>query len=693
VTFLNSAVLAALTLGLLPVLIHLLNRQRFKKVDFPTLRFLRELQRQKMRQIRLRQILLLALRTLAVLFLVFALARPVLKSTAGILPGAKARTTAVLILDRSASMHTETTDGIRFRNVQTRAQEILASLKDADDAQIIWADDNPDVFPSAPTSQTNLLREAVMNTQPTESGSDLVQSLQRARAILGASQNMHKEVYVLSDCSVSAWPDKMPEAELLPKDVRVFLLPTETKANRNLGITDAAVTSRIMTPGRPVDVGFTLRNTGTSAANDRIVSIYVGGRRVAQTRASLAPGETKIQHLKFVPDAPGDQVGYVRLEESDDFASDDQRFFVLRVPSRLQVALVGEDGPARALTALALNPTGDPGAFVNVKTLSPAAFESEDWSPFDAIVIADASSFNSNISARLHSYVEDGKGVLVMFGPQTDLRNSSVWLAQLGLPSPSETWHNDSAPARWSNPDLQHPLFEGLFEEKPSSITPELTTIVKTSGSSTAVEVIGTTAGVPFLLESKVGRGRALLMCSAADPAWSSLYRNGIFPPLMVSSVAYLSGVGTSGTEFQFFCGQPAMMRFAGVPTDAKFELRGEQTLLPNVESTPAGYQLTVSGLHMPGAYDLWQGNRRLAAVAVNVPARESEIQAAPEASYRTILGGQVMLLGERASVQAAILEGRFGRELWKLCLFLALACLLAEMLIGRVGKKDAATI
>src|SRR5512140_1437887 len=120
-TFLN-AIWAALALGALPVLIHLLLRQRYKKVDFPTLRFLRELQRQKMRQLRVRQLLLLILRTLAVLFLVFAIMRPVVKSSSGILPGGHARTTAILILDRSASMQTETPDGSRFRDLQTRAQ-------------------------------------------------------------------------------------------------------------------------------------------------------------------------------------------------------------------------------------------------------------------------------------------------------------------------------------------------------------------------------------------------------------------------------------------------------------------------------------------------------------------------------------------------------------------------------------------
>jgi hypothetical protein len=690
-TFLNSAILAALTLGLLPILIHLLNRQRFKKIDFPTLRFLHELQRQKMRQVRIRQIILLILRTLAVLFIVLAIARPVVKSAAGFLPGAEARSTAVLILDRSASMRTETPDGTRFRQVQTRAQEILNSLSEGDEAQIVWADEEPDVLPEQPTPQIRLLRETVADAEPSLHGGNLVKALQKAREILGRSQNLHKEVYILSDFSISAWPEKMPESELIPKDARLFLLPLDGSDARNLGITSAAVTSRIITPGRTVEVGFTIRNTSAFPAADRIVSVYLTGRRVAQTRITLSPGETKMQRLKFVPESPGDQVGYVRVEEADDFPADDQRYFVLRVPSRLNVAVAGHDGAARALTALALNPSGDPGAFINTALLTPTGLETEDWSRFDAIVVVDASDFGGTFASRLRKFAEDGKGALIIPGPQADMRGYAAWLPALGFPVPIDVWQSESGTARWNRADYAHPLFEGLFEEKPANVSPEIQKLVRVASGGTAVEVVSSSAGSPFLLETRIGRGRVLFMTSSPDPSWSTLFRSGIFPPLMVSSAAYLSGVGTSGEEFQLTAGLPASLSFAGMPGEERFELRGEQTISPAVEPSAAGFQLKLPALDIPGAYELWHGTRRIASAAVNVSSRESELQPAREDSYEPVLGGTRTTIAENASVQASIMEGRFGRELWKLCLFLALLFLLAEMLIGRVGKREAA--
>jgi hypothetical protein len=691
-TFLNTALLAALSLGLIPILIHLLNRQRFKQVDFPTLRFLREMQRQKMRQVKIRQIILLVLRTLAVLFLVLALTRPVIKSAAGILPGVEAKSTSILILDRSASMQTETPTGSRFRDIQTRAQEILASMSDGDEIQIIWADTEPVLFPEAPSSHIALIRDAISDAEVTSQGGNLVEAFQAARRVLGNSQNLHKEVYVLSDFSGSAWPERMPDIKLLPDDVRLFLLSGSNETLRNLGITNARITSRLITPGRPVELAIEVFNSGNVSSEDRIISVYVGGRRVAQTRATQQAGRRQEYRLKFVPEEPGSQTGYVRLEDPDDYAADDRREFVLRVPPRLQVALVGADGPACELTALALNPASDPDAFVQVSKFTPAEFETSDWSSTDAIVVVDAPEFGIGFENRIREFVESGKGVMVIPGPQFNLRAHQKWMAGLGLPGLVEVKDAESSPYQWGQTDLTHPIFEGLFEQAPSVISPDFNRIVTTTGTGTAVNVISFSNGAPFMLESRAGRGRAILILSSPDPQWASLFRSGIFPPLMVSGAAYLSGIGTSGEEYQVTVGAPSQLSFTGRPGSENFEIRRDEwSATLGIETGSSGYTLKIPPLSEAGSYDLRQGNRKIGVVAANVPASESNIAQAPAESYEEMLGGRITELGNGDNVKNAINEGRFGRELWKLCLYLALAMLIAEMLVGRVGRREAA--
>ena len=106
-TFLNSAILFGLTAVAIPILIHLFTRQKTKTILFSSLKFLKELQKQKIRRLKIRQILLLILRTLLILVLIFAFARPTLRNSGSSSLLAGAQLTAVIIFDNTLSMGRE----------------------------------------------------------------------------------------------------------------------------------------------------------------------------------------------------------------------------------------------------------------------------------------------------------------------------------------------------------------------------------------------------------------------------------------------------------------------------------------------------------------------------------------------------------------------------------------------------------
>lgn len=690
-TFLNSALLAALSLGLIPILIHLLNRQKFKQVDFPTLRFLQEMQRQKMRRVRVRQWLLLLLRTLAVLALVMAMARPVLRSEAGILGGGDARTSVVLVLDRTASMSAESPGGTRFRELQVRAQELIQSLGSNDEIQIVWADAQPKIFPDSPSQHKTLIREAVESATVTEAGGSLTDAIGTARTLLGQSQNLLKEVYVLSDFSGSAWPSELPQTPILPDDVRLYLVKLGSANVANVGIVACQISSRLIAPGRPVELSFTVQNSGADDSNDRIVGVYLDSRRVAQTRISVRAGESRTEQIRFVPESVGDLAGYVRLEDTDEFSGDDVRRYVLRVPSRLNVAVVGADAAARRLTSLSLDPSGRGESYVHTLELLPQQLEAEDLSAFDAIFIVDAPAFSSAFAERATTFLQSGRGIFIAGGPNFDLRSHATWMQAIGLPAPVDIETLGDAGARWNNVDLDHPLFEGIFQETPADVSPEFRRKLTISqGRSTASTVIEGSGGAVYMVEATQGRGRALFLTSSPDPEWSTLFRTGIFSPLMTGSAAYLAGFGGAGAELALTVGQSYELLLRN-SEQLQYDLV-QTAQSERLTATPVlgGQLLKLPALSSTGDYQLKQDARLIRSLVVNIPEQESNIVPVTADATVALLGGQQVFLSEGQNVETAIREGRYGRELWKWFLILAFSLLIAEMLLARTPKRDA---
>ncbi|HEX3072633.1 MAG TPA: BatA domain-containing protein, partial [Ignavibacteriales bacterium] len=100
-TFLNPAILFGLIAAAIPVIIHLFNLRKLKKVEFSALIFLKEMRKNKIRKIKVKQWILLALRTLIILCIVAAFARPALQGVRIGGTASAAKTSAVFILDNT----------------------------------------------------------------------------------------------------------------------------------------------------------------------------------------------------------------------------------------------------------------------------------------------------------------------------------------------------------------------------------------------------------------------------------------------------------------------------------------------------------------------------------------------------------------------------------------------------------------
>ena len=124
--FLNSAFLFALAAVSIPLIIHFLSKRRIKTIEFSSLKFLEQMQRSRMKWLKIKEMLLLILRMLIIAFIVLAFARPTLR---GFIGSSKAASSVVLLIDRSASMEAEGETGTIFQEAIRRAGRLLDILE------------------------------------------------------------------------------------------------------------------------------------------------------------------------------------------------------------------------------------------------------------------------------------------------------------------------------------------------------------------------------------------------------------------------------------------------------------------------------------------------------------------------------------------------------------------------------------
>src|SRR5215210_3395859 len=201
----NPLLLWGLGAASLPIIIHLLNRRKFREERWAAMRFLLAAIRKNQRRIRIEQWLLLAVRTLLVILVVAAMAKPFLESVGAIplLPGQ--RTHRVLVLDGSLSMAYETAAASRFDQAKALADRLVKGARRGDVISVVLMADPPKVLIGAPSPNLDEVRKEIAQVALPHGGTDLTATFEKIDQVLAASDIPQKEVVFLTDLQAASW--------------------------------------------------------------------------------------------------------------------------------------------------------------------------------------------------------------------------------------------------------------------------------------------------------------------------------------------------------------------------------------------------------------------------------------------------------------------------------------------------------
>ncbi|MEK7774858.1 MAG: BatA domain-containing protein [Candidatus Zixiibacteriota bacterium] len=687
--FLNASVLLAAAAGLIPLIIHLFSRRRVTVIEFSSLKHLKAMQKRQVRRLKIRQLLLLALRMLIIFCAVLAFARP---TTTGGSFGTHANVSAVILFDNSASMSRYVADGILFDIAKKRTQEVLQSFGEGDRVCVIPLDKSStnEIEPSFMSSAS--ADEALGAIRQGYGVADLSAALQSAMGLLEKAQNVNKELYVVSDRQRNSLPDSL---QISLDGIAVYLVDLASDDIANLGVTSVSLGGKMLVPGQDFDLVARVRNYGAETRDNVVASLFIGGERVAQTSVTVGPNQDGEARFTRTLAGGGLYDGFVELSD-DPYLVDNRFYFSFRVPERFKVLVVSGDVSGQFIS-LALSPAQGVNQYWDVETRTPDELTGLNFFEYDVICLAGATALPDAIQRRIISVVQNGKSLFVSYGATTNpIEFSSQWGEITGVSYTEGIQRNPSHLGFFTlaTMDYNHPVFSVFAETRDSLPQIKFFTLPKSAVAPKA-EVMATFSGNrPALVANQSGRGRVLTFCGPLSPEFTDMTSQAFFVPFISRIAEYLAS-HLSSYDVDLVTTRPVVRPVQlGVgalspvviiaPDSARYST-------PPEESGSGTIVLKPHPTGLPGPYHAHYNGREIDRFAVNVPPNEGDYQPAdPDQFVKAIGAEKFVLVAPSVDAAAIITEGRFGRELWPLFLWAAALLMIAELLVSRTSVVDA---
>ena len=529
--FLNPLFLFGLLATGIPLVIHLWNRRRVVTIDFSSLIFITAAHRENARRFQLRQLLILLLRMAIIALIALALARPFL--TLGLpVASVRAKTDVIIVLDNSYSMAYQDINGIRLDKAKTLATDIIDTLRHGDRAALILMSDIPNPVFRQLTPDIESVTAAINDTETSYRTTNVQPSLELAHEILTESEQLNKEIYLISDFAQNGWANwnRLPNRS----GARIALIPVAEGEAHNTSIKEIRPSNQLIGVDLPFQLNVTTVNHSVAPLNQNILTLFIGGEKQKTMSFSVAANESLNTTLTYNFSTPGTHIGYLTLTD-DRLNIDNQRYFALDALGEVRVLCVGEQ--TEYLT-LALNPHTDsrqPSAVSSQQRdfltdrqqlslrskhntmilptqCTPDEFVTFPLEDYDVIVLADVLTMSRQMSAQLREFTRHGKSIIVFVSDRSNATSynepDNVWWfpAQLGS---LLTW---TPPQRVQVYEETHPIFD-IFPSDGFSMqyAPQFYNGIALQPSSESNVIARFGDDTPFLVERSQGTSTVLL--------------------------------------------------------------------------------------------------------------------------------------------------------------------------------------
>jgi hypothetical protein len=679
-SFLFPSFLWAFFLLAIPIIIHLFYFRRFKKVYFTNVRFLKEIKEETSSRNRLKNLLVLLARLLALSFLILAFAQPFFPNK---MVNAEGKRAISIFIDNSFSMNALSQDVSLIELAKRKAIDIVNAYNNEDQFQILNHD-----FEGRHQRLVNKedAIQLIQEINPTPVVRTVSSIVNRQDQLLTREDVKQKLAYIISDFQASIC-DEMPEQD---STFNLRLLPLQSIQEKNVSIDSCWLESPVPMLNQANRLIIKMTNHGNQESENVRLSLLHEGQSKPLSSFNFKAGESITDTVNININRTGWYEGTLSITDYP-IQFDDNYQFVLYLDDQINILSINQNQTNRYLNA-----AFEGLSYFNLENQRADQIQYSRFGEFDLIILNDLNGLSSGFSGALQNYISSGGNVLLFPGKEADTESFNTLLSACR----SNVYQQKSPGEKQVGQiNTEEFIFKDVFESLDKQITLPSSNFqysISNYQNTLSEQILSFRDGSAFISKTPYESGHLYICAAPLDAAVNKLVINAeIFIP-MLYKMAISSAVSNN---IAYTIGKDNILRVdhEAKGSDQIYEMVTAQTENKMAESfipsqISAGNKMIIDVgnlIRTSGFYQLRLKDETKNIFAFNYNKLESSL------NYL-----DVTLLAEKYGEQAEIIENKTGLELtrqistrergtflWKYCILLCLGFLGIEQLLLRLWK------
>lgn len=677
--FNNPWFLLGLVAVAIPIIVHLFNFRRYRKVYFSNTRYLQQLESETRKQSELRRRVILALRIAAIVMLVLAFAQPVIRHKK---QAPKLGQSLVCVyIDNSFSMENTGRDGSLLDRAKAKAAEAVAAYKPDDRFMLLTNECTGSQFRWLGRGEFLSAVEEVQICNKTLSLND---AAQRLNDFLQHSGTGNRDVYLISDFQQTAF-----NAESFATDstVATTLVPIAGNSENNLYIDTVTLDAPVCQKGAAITAKVRICNAGDAAIEKAPLRLFVNGKQRGVATSDVAAGSNADVDMHFIADADG--ILHCRVETNDYPVSfDDKYYFCINVQPRIKLLTINGHGTNPCLERLFAD---DSAILLRNADLTKIDFNQFDDN--DAVILNEADAIASGLAQTLTTRVREGATLVLIPSGNIDISSYNALLQSMNAPTIG-SYSNKTA--RAGNANLKSPLYRNVFDGEVRDM--EMPTVnghytIAAPANSVREEIITLDNGDALLIATPYGKGMLYLWATPLREEYTDFVRQALLVPTLFNMALYSKPLGD--VAYNIGARQPLPVKLPGDKDEQPPRLAAVDTnlsIIPGIHRGGGETLLDVPLLPTAGNYELLMDDQPFQGLAFNYGREESQMRFYNRSDIQHMiddynLSSCSVVANSEKPLDEYIRSRNNGTTLWKWCLAAALLFLAAETVILVLGR------